>query len=149
MMLTLPITLTIAAGAAILNIWLMMRCGQARGASGVWVGDGGNDLLTRRTRAHANFVEYAPFVLILLAGIELAGGSTTWLWVAGAVFVVARVAHGLGMDRPAPNPLRAGGIAATWIVMAGLAIWALVLVYGGDTRADGTITTVPIDASRG
>ncbi len=33
--------------------------------------------------------------------------------------------------------------------MAGLAIWALVLVYGGDTRADGAITTVPIDASRG
>ncbi|WP_298811545.1 MAPEG family protein [uncultured Sphingomonas sp.] len=145
----LPMTLTIAAACAAINIWLALRVSQRRIKGKVMIGDGGDAPLLAAVRAHANFVEYAPFVLILLAGIELAGGSTTWLWVAGAVFVVARVAHGLGMDRPAPNPLRAGGIAATWIVMAGLAIWALVLVYGGDTRADGTITTVPIDASRG
>lgn len=145
----LPMTLTIAAACAAINIWLALRVSQRRIKGKVMIGDGGDAPLLAAVRAHANFVEYAPFVLILLAGIELAGGSTTWLWVAGAVFVVARVAHGLGMDRPAPNPLRAGGIAATWIVMAGLAIWALVLVYGGDTRADGAITTVPIDASRG
>lgn len=145
----LPMTLTIAAACAAINIWLALRVSQRRIKGKVMIGDGGDAPLLAAVRAHANFVEYAPFVLILLAGIELAGGSTTWLWVAGAVFVVARVAHGLGMDRPAPNPLRAGGIAATWIVMAGLAIWALVLVYGGDTRAVGAITTVPIDASRG
>ena len=145
----LPMTLTIAAACAAINIWLALRVSQRRIKGKVMIGDGGDAPLLAAVRAHANFVEYAPFVLILLAGIELAGGSTTWLWVAGAVFVVARVAHGLGMDRPAPNPLRAGGIAATWIVMAGLAIWALVLVYDGDTRASGAITTVPIDASRG
>lgn len=145
----LPMTLTIAAACAAINIWLALRVSQRRIKGKVMIGDGGDAPLLAAVRAHANFVEYAPFVLILLAGIELAGGSTTWLWVAGAVFVVARVAHGLGMDRPAPNPLRAGGIAATWIVMAGLAIWALVLVYGGDTPASGAITTVPIDASRG
>jgi uncharacterized membrane protein YecN with MAPEG domain len=145
----LPMTLTIAAACAAINIWLALRVSQRRIKGKVMIGDGGDGPLLAAVRAHANFVEYAPFVLILLAGIELAGGSTTWLWAAGAVFVVARVAHGLGMDRPAPNPLRAGGIAATWIVLAGLAIWALVLVYGGDARASGAITTVPIDASRG
>ena len=29
-MLSLPVTLTIAAGAALVNLWLMIRCGQAR-----------------------------------------------------------------------------------------------------------------------
>lgn len=145
----LPMTLTIAAACAAINIWLALRVSQRRIKGKVMIGDGGAGPLQAAVRAHANFVEYAPFVLILLAGIELAGGSPTWLWAAGAVFVVARVAHGLGMDRAAPNPLRAGGIVGTWVVLAGLAVWALVLVYSPDTRTDGAITTVPIDATRG
>lgn len=145
----LPMTLTIAAACAAINIWLALRVSQRRIKGKLMIGDGGAGPLQAAVRAHANFVEYAPFVLILLAGIELAGGSPTWLWAAGAVFVVARVAHGLGMDRAAPNPLRAGGIVGTWVVLAGLAVWALVLVYSPDTRTDGAITTVPIDATRG
>ncbi|WP_294190801.1 MAPEG family protein [uncultured Sphingomonas sp.] len=145
----LPMTLTIAAACAAINIWLALRVSQRRIKGKLMIGDGGAGPLQAAVRAHANFVEYAPFVLILLAGIELAGGSPTWLWAAGAVFVVARVAHGLGMDRAAPNPLRAGGIVGTWVVLAGLAVWALVLVYSPDARTDGAITTVPIDATRG
>ncbi|MGF2076046.1 MAPEG family protein, partial [Enterococcus casseliflavus] len=72
----------------------------------VMVGDGGAGPLQAQMRAHANFTEYAPFVLVLLGAIELAGGSPTWLWIAGVLFVLARVAHPLGMDRPAPNPFR-------------------------------------------
>ncbi|SEL69528.1 hypothetical protein SAMN05216382_2502 [Sphingomonas palmae] len=145
----LPMTLTIAAACAAINIWLALRVSQRRIKGKVMIGDGGAGPLQAAVRAHANFVEYAPFVLILLAGIELAGGSPTWLWVAGAVFVAARVAHGLGMDRAAPNPLRAGAIVGTWVVLVGLAVWALVLVCGSDARTDGAITTVPIDATRG
>lgn len=145
----LPMTLTIAAACAAINIWLALRVSQRRIKGKVMIGDGGSGPLQAAVRAHANFIEYAPFVLILLAGIELAGGSGTWLWVTGAVFVLGRVAHGLGMDRAAPNPLRAGGILATWLVLAVLAAWALVLVYGGEVRGGGAITTAPIDATRG
>ena len=74
-MLTLPITLTIAAGAALVNIWLMIRCGQARTKGGVSIGDGGDEFLIRRMRAHANFVESAPFVLVLIAALEATQGS--------------------------------------------------------------------------
>lgn len=145
----LPMTLTIAAACAAINIWLALRVSQRRIRGKVMIGDGGAGPLQAAVRAHANFIEYAPFVLILLAGIELAGGSGTWLWVAGAVFVLGRVAHALGMDRAAPNPLRAGGIVATWLVLAVLAAWALMLVYGGEARGGGAITTVPIDTMRG
>lgn len=145
----LSMTLTIAAACAAINIWLALRVSQRRMSAKVMIGDGGDRPLQVAVRAHANFIEYAPFVLILVAGIELAGGSATWLWIVGVVFVVARVAHAFGMDRPAPNPLRAGGIVATWLVLAVLAAWALVLVYGSGHGEAGAITTVPVDATRG
>ena len=97
-MLSLPVTLTIAAGAAIVNIWLMVRCGQARTKESVSIGDGGNEFVIRRMRAHANFVESAPFVLILLAALELSQGTSNWLWGIGIAYIVGRLAHGLGMD---------------------------------------------------
>ena len=125
----LPITLTIAGAAALLNIWLGVRVSQLRLARRISVGDGGDPAVLARMRAHANFVEYAPFVLILLGLIERAGGSQAWLWIAGALFILARIAHALGMDRPAPNPLRAGGIAVTILVLLVLAIDAISMPY--------------------
>lgn len=125
----LPVTLVIAAAAAVLNIWLALRTSAGRVRGKVLIGDGGDEGMQARMRAHANFAEYAPFVLILMALIELAGGSTTGLWLFGVAFFVARIAHGFGMVRPAPNPLRAGGALLTWIVLAGLAGWALVVAH--------------------
>ena len=116
----LPITLTIAGAAALLNIWLGMRVGRVRMAHKVATGDGGNPEVVVRMRAHANFTEYTPFVLLLIGLIELAVGTSLWLWVVGAVYVLARIAHGFGMDRPAPNALRAAGIIATMLILLGL-----------------------------
>ena len=80
----LPITLTIAGAAAILHIWLSLRVGRLRRPLKIGVGDGGNEVLLRRMRAHANFAENMPIFLILLGLIELAGGDRTiWLWAAG------------------------------------------------------------------
>src|SRR3546814_3320416 len=56
-MIILPIRLTIAAGAALLNLWLALRVCRVRTREQVFIGDGGNDLPTRRLRAHSNFVE--------------------------------------------------------------------------------------------
>ncbi len=53
-MFMLPISLTIAAGAALLNLWLATRVGRVRGQEKVSIGDGGNDRLIRRMRAQAN-----------------------------------------------------------------------------------------------
>jgi len=140
----LPVTLTIAAAAAVLALWLALRIARIRVSDKVMIGDAGQPLLTARMRAHANFVENAPFVLILLGLVELAGGSTAALWVIGAVFVVARVAHALGMERPTPNPLRAGGALATWLLMAVLAAWALSLAYSGNETHQGKVIGVAI-----
>ena len=89
----LPVTLVIAAACGLINIWLALRVSQRRMQAKVMIGDGGDSLMVSRHRAHANFTEYAPFALILIAGIELASGSSPWLWALGALFVLARLAH--------------------------------------------------------
>jgi uncharacterized protein len=123
----LPITLTIAGAAALLNLWIGGRVSRMRVAHKVSIGDGGNAPLTTRMRAHSNFVEYTPFFLILLAGIELAQGSPLWLWLAGALFIVARILHAFGMDRPAPNRLRMIGMILTALILVVLALYAIVI----------------------
>ncbi len=128
-MLTLPVTLTIAAGAALVNIWLMFRCGKARSVAGVSIGDGGNEFLIRRMRAHANFIESAPFVLILIAALEATGGTNNWLWGIGIAYIVGRLAHGLGMDGGTLGKGRMVGTAITMVSLLGLAGWALWSVY--------------------
>ena len=127
--MTLPITLTIAAAAALVNIWLMIRCGQARTKGSVSIGDGGDDFLIRRMRAHANFTESAPIVLILIAALEATGGTSNWLWYVGIAFIVGRLAHGLGMDGGALGKGRMVGTLITMLTLAGLAIMALIPVY--------------------
>ena len=133
----LPITLTIAGAATLLNLWLSYRTSRLRMAHKVLIGDGGNPALLARMRAQANFVEYAPFFLILLGLIEYAQGPRTWLWAVAIAFVVARIAHAFGMDRPAPNPLRIGGILVTFLALLGLAIYAIVLSYTAMSTASG------------
>lgn len=125
----LPITLAISGAAALLNGWLAFRVGQKRMSEKVLTGDGGNPIVVARMRAHANYVEFTPFVLILIGLVELAAGTQLWLWAVGAIYLLARVAHALGMDRTTPNPLRAGGIIVTMLVMCGLALYAVTLPF--------------------
>ena len=141
----LPVTLTIAAACGVLNIWLAVRLVRGRVRGKVLVGDGGDPALLSGMRAHANFIEYAPIVLILMGLIELARGPLVALWVIGALFVLARIAHPLGMTRSAPNPLRAGGALVTWMVTLGLAGWALAIAL--DAGGTGAATIVPVEAA--
>ena len=100
----LPITLTIAGAAAILHVWLSLRVSRLRRPLKIGVGDGGNEVLLRRMRAHGNFAENMPIFLILLGLLELATGGNLWLWGAAILFILARIAHAFGMDRPRRQP---------------------------------------------
>lgn len=141
--MVLSVTLVIAAACAVINIWLALRLVRGCVRGKVMVGDGGDPAMLSGMRAHANFGEYAPIVLILMALIELARGPLVALWIIGAVFVVARIAHPLGMGRSAPNGFRAGGASATWIVTLILAGWALAIVVGMD-GGGGAVTLTPV-----
>jgi uncharacterized membrane protein YecN with MAPEG domain len=141
----LPITLTIAGAAALLNVWMATRTGRTRVAHHISIGDGGNELLATKMRAHSNYVEYTPFFLILLGLIELARGSQLWLWIVAIAYILARIAHVFGMERPAPNPLRMGGIIVTILGLLALALYAIALPYLESARPSN-ITYVSADA---
>ena len=122
-------TITIAAALALINLWLSIRTGQARQAAKVSIGDGGDPRLMARMRAQANFVEYVPIALIIMALIEANGGSSRILWLLGIALVIGRVLHPFGMERPSPNPFRTGGILLTYLVTIALVVYALVLLF--------------------
>ena len=94
----LSTTLYLTAAALLINFWLGMRCGQTRGKEKINFGDGGNEMMIRRMRAQANFIEQVPLTLIGVGLIELAGKGGAWLAPLGAVFLIGRIAHGFGMD---------------------------------------------------
>lgn len=115
----LPTTICLTAAAVIVNFWLGMRIGKLRYGLGVSVGDGGNEALMRRMRAQANLLENTPLTLIMVALVELAGKGGAWLAPTGAVFILGRVAHGIGMDGrfKAGRPI---GMATTYLFQIAL-----------------------------
>jgi uncharacterized membrane protein YecN with MAPEG domain len=127
--IALHTTLCLTAAAAVINFWLSMRIGKIRMAHKVFIGDGGDDLLIRRMRAQANFIEQTPITLILFALVELAGvGATGWtnwgLPILGALFMLGRVAHGFGMDGPfkAGRPIGMATATLTQLVLVVIAV---------------------------
>lgn len=129
--MTLAVTLTAAAAAAIVNLWLFVRVGMLRRKLGISVGDGGNEALQRRMRAQLNFAENVPIVLVLIVALEIAGIGESWLaYVAGA-FILGRVAHGFGMDGGKAQIGRVIGVLvtlATQLFLAGVAVGAVLRV---------------------
>ncbi len=132
--MVLPITLTIAGAAALINIWLMVRVAKVRTSEKVSVGDGGNETVIRRMRAHANFGESLPIILILIAIIELASIKTAgepplWLWLVSGLYLFGRIAHAFGMDGGKLGKGRFIGTIATLLTLLGLGIYAITIPY--------------------
>ena len=125
--MTPAITCIFAAVAALVNMWLGIRCGQVRTSAKISHGDGGNVLLQRRMRAQLNFAENAPIVLILFLGLELCGLiPDLWLAIIAAVFIFARIAHGIGMDAESDSKARMAGVLLTMLItlaLVGMALW--------------------------
>lgn len=119
------ITLIFAGVAALVNLWLAIRCGRVRTAEKISHGDGGSVLLQRRMRAHLNFAENTPLVLVLILVLELSGTPPLWLAIGAALYIIARIAHGIGMDADSGSKARMFGTLVTMLTLlalAGLAI---------------------------
>jgi uncharacterized protein len=90
----MPITMLYAGALALVLLVLSVRVIQARGQTKVFMGDGGNDLMVRRMRGQANFVEYVPMALILMGLMENHGAPAWELHALGATLLFARLLHG-------------------------------------------------------
>lgn len=126
-MADLHISLLSAALAACINLWLAMRCGRARISGKVLHGDGGDKALQRHMRAHANFVEYTPFALLLILLLDLADQDGWLLGLSALAYLVARVLHALGMQADYPARTRQIGIIATFVLLLLWSVWAVLV----------------------
>lgn len=83
----------------ILYLALSFRVVQGRqAADGPGLGDGGNASMLRRIRGHANFAEYVPIILVLLAMLELGAWPAWLLHGLGAALLIARLLHGYALS---------------------------------------------------
>ncbi|WP_112810928.1 MAPEG family protein [Ensifer sp.] len=114
-------------------IWfvLWMRVSSARTALSCSIGDGGDPKLLQRIRQHGNFIEWVPFVLVLMVLAEAQGTDALWLHAAGVLLIIGRLAHpfGLPVDN-AGHPLRYLGNGTNILAVAILAI-ALIRILTG------------------
>jgi uncharacterized protein len=125
----MPIITALYAGLlGLVSLGVSFPAGSLRGKLGVSIGDGGNKDLLLAMRRHANFVEYVPLALILIALLELNGVAARTLHILGAVLVVARLAHAFGIKAESMKSLgRIVGAGGTLLVTAVASVWLVVL----------------------
>jgi len=124
-MVPVPVTLASTVASTLLNLWLGGRIAALRKQFRVSVGDGGHEPLLRRMRAQANFIENAPFVLILLGGLELSGANRAGLATIAVIFIVARILHPIGMDGSEKQRFRMFGMMGSSLATLALILWAI------------------------
>jgi uncharacterized protein len=112
-------TLLFAGLCALLQCVLTVLVIQRRAASGIDLLDGGDAALLRRIRAHGNFSETAPMVLLLLLLLELRG-ATGWPVVAlGGCLLAGRVLHAVSLLQGGPRWSRVAGMVLTLTALSG------------------------------
>lgn len=89
----LPITSFFAALCGFMLIGLSVNVIRTRKTLRVLIGDGGQEAMQRAVRAQANFCEYIPLALILMALLEIREVNDWLLVILGVALVVGRSAH--------------------------------------------------------
>jgi uncharacterized protein len=111
----------------ILSIWVIAGRGQFH----VNLGDGGNEALRRRVRAHANFTEYVPLILLLVALLEMQHTSRMVIHGLLLLLVVGRLLHPFGvMAEPGSTRQTAGRATGAVLTLGVLAVAAVLLLLG-------------------
>jgi uncharacterized membrane protein YecN with MAPEG domain len=115
--------------AGLLTLWFIVLSARVLGfrRQGISFGDGGNPKVLRVVRGHANFAEYVPLALLLMAILELSRFSIYILHALGITLVIARLLHGYALSFTEHFQFgRVGGAALT---LAVLLIEAVLCIY--------------------
>jgi uncharacterized membrane protein YecN with MAPEG domain len=127
MLIVVPVSALYAGLCALLLLVFAAQISRYRMKFRVGLGDGGNADLARAIRVHGNAVEWMLPMLLLLLVAELNHTSHWLLHLCGIAFVLARIAHGIGLSRRSgESPGRKLGTVVSWTVIAVLAIVNIV-----------------------
>ena len=112
----------------LLLLVLLVPISRHRHRHRIGMGDGGDPELLRKIRVHANFIEYVPLALLVLALLELGGLWPALLWLLGGALLLARSMHAASFSRrPGYSFGRFWGTAITWGVLLAMALAGLWL----------------------
>jgi uncharacterized protein len=125
----LPVTAFVAAICALMLLITAVDTVRQRLRLKAAFGDAGDAKLISASRSHANLAEHAPIVILLLAMLEMANAYHMALMAIGALFLLGRVAHIIGLytpSEPGKAPLgRQIGVIFTWLTLVALSGWTL------------------------
>jgi uncharacterized membrane protein YecN with MAPEG domain len=94
------------------------------------LGDGGDQHFQQVIRAHGNFSEYTPIVLILLFIAEVNLSNPIVLHLAGIALLSGRFLHAFGMRRHSGSSWqRASGILLTFASLVTLSVMNILILY--------------------
>jgi hypothetical protein len=127
----MPIITTLYAGLlGLMSIAIAYKAGSMRGKSGISLGHGDNKELLLAMRRHANFAEFVPMALIIIALLEMNGVPKLAVHAMGASLVLFRACHaiGIGADNLAGKG-RYVGAAGTALLTVVISIWAIVAYF--------------------
>ncbi len=83
--------------------------------------------MLRRVRAHANFSEYVPLVLVLMGLLEISGTATWIVHAIGGSLLMGRLLHGYAFSFTDEFVFgRSAGIVLTFVALLASAILALI-----------------------
>jgi uncharacterized protein len=125
--MTPPVITALYAGVlALILVGLAMRVIRIRRGKRIAIGDGNDDNLARRIRAHANFTEYVPIALVMMLLVELSGYPAWIVHGLGLALVVGRLFHAWSL--PAQSLVgRTVGMVLTFAVLISGALMCLTV----------------------
>ena len=116
--MTLHLTGLYACALTAVFIALQYNVILRRGAAKISINYNDDMVLAEKIRRHGNFIETVPLALILMASAESVGASAVWLHAIGALLLIGRVLHPLGLKHDVMvSPLRIAGTMATQFSM--------------------------------
>jgi uncharacterized membrane protein YecN with MAPEG domain len=129
--MTFPITTLYALPLIAIWMTLFMRVSGARSTLNCSFGDAGDMTLLRKVRQHGNFIEWVPLTLLLMVLAEAQGTDALWLYGAGTLLLIGRIAHPFGLvPQTAGHPLRYVGNGTNILAVLILAVALIRIVFG-------------------
>ncbi len=125
-----PVTAFYAGLLGILFFYYSVIVIRARLSKRVSLGDGGDKQVQQLMRAHGNFSEYTPLILILLFVAEVNGAASLHLHLAGGMLLAGRFIHAFALRRIAgPSWQRVAGMSLTFLALLVLSIMNILILY--------------------
>ncbi|MFO6419015.1 MAPEG family protein [Hylemonella sp. W303a] len=127
--MTIPTTIFFIGVFALIQVPLTVMVGYRRVQTNIQFLDGGDQTLLRRMRAHANYTENVPIVLLAMAAAELGHAPHWLLWAGGISLLVGRIMHAAILVLKGWGLPRALGMILTFLPMLAFGGWCVAQAF--------------------